>query len=35
MNDIYKDIEQYIQNKGRKMLLVFDDMSADMFNNKN
>ena len=35
MNVIYKNIEQYNQNKGHKMLYVFDDMIADMFNNKN
>ena len=31
---IYKDIEEYSPNKKRKMLIVFDDMIADMFSNK-
>ena len=35
MNDIYKNIEEYIPNKKRKILIVFDDMIADMFSNKN
>ena len=35
MNDIYKSIEEYIPNKKRKILIVFDDMIADMFSNKN
>ena len=34
MDDIYKDIEEYNPNKKRKMLIVFDDMIADMLNNK-
>ena len=34
INDIYKSIEEYIQNKKRKILIVFDDMIADMLNNK-
>ena len=34
MNDIYKNIEEYNLNKKRKILLVFDDMIADMFINK-
>ena len=35
MNDIYKNIEEYNPNKKRKILIVFDDMNADMLNNKN
>ena len=34
MDDIYKNIEEYNLNKKRKILLVFDDMIADMLNNK-
>ena len=34
MNDIYKNIEEYNPNKKRKMLIVFDDMIADMLSNK-
>ena len=34
MDDIYKNIEQYNPNKKRKILIVFDDMIADMLNNK-
>ena len=34
-NDIYKNIEEYNQNKKRKILIVFDDMIADMLSNKN
>ena len=34
MNDIYKNIEEYSRNKNRKVLLVCDDMIADMVNNK-
>ena len=30
-----KNIEEYNQNKKRKILIVFDDMIADMLNNKN
>ena len=35
MVDIYKNIEDYNQNKKRKILIVFDDMIADMLSNKN
>ena len=35
MNNIYKNIEEYNSNKKRKILIVFDDMIADMYNNKN
>ena len=34
MDDIYKIIEEYNPNKKRKKLIVFDDMIADMLNNK-
>ena len=34
MDDIYKNIEEYNPNKKRKILMVFDDMIADMFSNK-
>ena len=34
MDDIYKNIEEYNPNKKRKILIVFDDMIADMLNNK-
>ena len=34
MNDIYKSIEQYMPNKKHKILIAFDDMIADMLNNK-
>ena len=32
--DVYKNIENYNPGKKRKMLIVFDDMIADMINNK-
>ena len=34
MDDIYKNIEDYNPNKKRKILTVFDNMIADMLNNK-
>ena len=34
MDDIYKNTEKYNRNKKRKILMVFDDMIADMLNNK-
>ena len=34
MQDVYKNIEEYNLGKKRKVLLVFDDMIADMVNNK-
>ena len=34
IDDIYENIEEYNLNKERKILIVFDDMSADMLNNK-
>ena len=32
---VYKNIDEYNINKERKMLIVFDDMIANMINNKN
>ena len=34
MEDVYKNIEDYNPNKKSKMLMLFDDMSADIINNK-
>ena len=34
MDDIYKNTEEYNLNKKRKMLIAFDDMTADMLSNK-
>ena len=34
MKDVYKNIEEYNLGKKRKVLIVFDDMIADMINNK-
>ena len=34
MDNIYKNTEEYNPNKKRKILIVFDDMIADMLNNK-
>ena len=34
MDYIYKNIEDYNPNKKRKILIVFDDMTADMLSNK-
>ena len=34
MLDVYKNIEDYNPDKKRKVLLVFDDMIADLINNK-
>ena len=34
MQDVYKNIEDYNPDKKEKVLLVFDDMIADMINNK-
>ena len=33
MQDVYKNIEDYHPIKKRKILIVFDDMIADMINN--
>ena len=35
MQDVKKNIEDYSPRKNRKVLIVFDDMIADMINNKN
>ena len=34
MQDVYKNIEEYNPGKKRNVLIVFDDMMADMINNK-
>ena len=34
MQDVYKNIEEYNPGKNRNVLIVFDDMIADMINNK-
>ena len=34
MQDVYKNIEDYNPGKKRKLLIIFDDMIADMINNK-
>ena len=34
MDDIYKNIEEYNPNKKRKILILFDDMIADMLSSK-
>ena len=34
MNDICKNSEEYNRNKKPKLLIVFDDMIADMLSNK-
>ena len=34
MHDIYKNIDDYNPDKENKILIVFDDMIADMINNK-
>ena len=34
MQDVYKNIEDYNSIKKRKILIVFDDMIADIINNK-
>ena len=34
MNGIYKNIEEYNPNKKQKILIVFDDMTADMLSNQ-
>ena len=35
MQDVYKNINDYNTDKERKMLIVFEDMTADMINKKN
>ena len=34
MHDVYKNINNYNPDKENKILIVFDDMIADMINNK-
>ena len=34
MDDIYKNIEEYNPNKKRKILIIFDDIIAEMLSNK-
>ena len=34
MQDVYKNIEEYNIDKDRKILIVYDDMIADMINRK-
>ena len=34
MHDVYKNINDYNSDKENKILIVFDDMFADMINNK-
>ena len=34
MQDVYKSIEEYNLRKKRKVLIVFEDMIADMINDK-
>ena len=35
MQDVYKNIEDYHPGKKHKIFIVFDEMNADMINNKN
>ena len=34
MNDVYENIDNYNPNRKRKILIVFDDMIADIMTNK-
>ena len=34
MHDVYKNIDNYNPNKENKVMIVFDDMIADMISNK-
>ena len=34
MHDVYENIDEYNVDKERNILIVFDDMIADMINNK-
>ena len=34
MQDVYKSIDEYNIDKEHKILIVFDDITADMINNK-
>ena len=35
MDDVYENIDDYNPNRKRKILIVFDDMIADIMTNKN
>ena len=35
MDDVYENINDYNLNRKRKILIVFDDMIADIMDNKN
>ena len=35
MNDVYNNIDDYNPNRKRKILIVFDDMIADIMTKKN
>ena len=35
MDDVYENIDNYNPNRERKVLIVFDDMIADIMTNKN
>ena len=35
MDDIYKNIEEHKPDRKRKILIIFDDMIADMLRTKN
>ena len=34
MNDVYENIDLYNPNRKKKILIVFDDMTADIMTNK-
>ena len=34
MDDVYKDIDEYNPSRERKVLIVFDNMIADIMTNK-
>ena len=34
MNDVYEDIDNYNSKRNKKVLIVFDDMTADIMTNK-
>ena len=34
MDDLYKNIEEYIPDKKRKILIVFDDIVSNILNNR-
>ena len=35
MADVYENINEYNPSRGKKMLIVFDDMIADILTNEN